>query len=300
MASISLPVSLSHDALSELVDIAKNAAVAAGTLIWQSRDTSLTVDLKITGASLASQVVTEIDRQSEACILELLAPSVETFDLGLLCEESHDTGSRLIKEYFWCVDPLDGTLAYTESKTGYAVSIALVSKSGEPVIGVVYQPDTQIVYSAVKGRGVFKNGNPLKPQQSIQKNTFVLPCDRSFVQHEQYSILIQRIEAWCRQQGFSGLDVIHDCGAVLSACKVLESQAGCYFKRPKPQQGGGSIWDFAATACLFKEFGASASDFNGYPLDLNAAESSFMNQKGIFYCLEKSLMKSIMGVFSCD
>jgi fructose-1,6-bisphosphatase/inositol monophosphatase family enzyme len=254
-------VTLSKSSLSALVAVAQDAAVAAGRIIYSSRNLPFKIDLKTTGASLASQVVTDIDRKSEACILKILAPSIEQFDLGVLGEESQDTGSRLVKDFFWCIDPLDGTLAFMESKTGYAVSIALVSKSGEPVIGVVYEPDSQTLFSAVVGEGVFKNGSPLAVKKSNSKNQFVLPCDRSFAESDYFSSYVQCIEAWCLKQGFDGLELIHDCGAVVSACRVLESNAGCYFKRPKSKAGGGSIWDFAATACLFREYSALVCDF---------------------------------------
>ena len=106
-------VTLSQACLSELVAVAQDAALAAGKFIWSSRDLPFKIDLKTTGGSLASQVVTDIDRKSEACILKILEPSIERFDLGVLGEESQDTGSRLTKDFFWCIDPLDGTLAYT-------------------------------------------------------------------------------------------------------------------------------------------------------------------------------------------
>ena len=54
----------------------------------------------------------------------------QKYDFGILTEETPDNGSRLVKDYFWCVDPLDGTLPFTEGTPGYSVSIALVSKSG--------------------------------------------------------------------------------------------------------------------------------------------------------------------------
>ena len=87
------------------------------------------------GDYLASQVVTEVDRQAEALILEAMQPALEGF--GLLTEEQPDDGSRLTAPAFWCIDPLDGTLAYIHGKRGPAVSIALVRQDGVPLIGVI-------------------------------------------------------------------------------------------------------------------------------------------------------------------
>jgi 3'-phosphoadenosine 5'-phosphosulfate (PAPS) 3'-phosphatase len=62
-----------------------------------------------------------------------------------------------------------------------------------------------------------------------------------------------------------------------------------YFKLPKAEEGGGSLWDFAATAALFSELGYVASDFYGEPLDLNRADSTFMNHRGVLFATDYSL-----------
>jgi fructose-1,6-bisphosphatase/inositol monophosphatase family enzyme len=65
---------------------------------------------------------------AQAAVLEVLAPTFKAYDLGLLTEELADDGSRFEKDYFWSIDPLDGTLPFTQGKPGYAVSIALVRR----------------------------------------------------------------------------------------------------------------------------------------------------------------------------
>jgi fructose-1,6-bisphosphatase/inositol monophosphatase family enzyme len=54
-------------------------------------------------------------------------------------------------------------------------------------------------------------------------------------------------------------------------------------KLPKKENGGGSIWDFAATACIYQELGLPATNFEGGRLDLNRKDSTFMNKEGVFY-----------------
>lgn len=56
-----------------------------------------------------------------------------------------------------------------------------------------------------------------------------------------------------------------------------------YFKFPKSQQGGGSVWDYAATARLFEEAGGIVTDIHGGCLDLNRPDSHFMNHRGVIY-----------------
>ena len=85
----------------------------------------------------------------------------------------------------------------------------------------------------------------------------------------------------------------------MNALWVLERAPACYFKFPKPQDGGGSLWDYAATACLYVELGAWCSDFEGQALDLNRADSTFMNHRGVVFAsdreLGRQLLKRIVG-----
>ena len=69
----------------------------------------------------------------------------------------------------------------------------------------------------------------------------------------------------------------------MNACSVLENFPACYFKFPKSKNGGGSIWDFAATTCIYQELGLPATNFEGGKLDLNRKDSTFMNHQGVFY-----------------
>ena len=61
----------------------------------------------------------------------------------------------------------------------------------------------------------------------------------------------------------------------------------------KAEEGGGSLWDFAATALLLAEGGHVASDFYGEPLDLNRVDSTFMNHKGVLFATNDLLATQI-------
>ena len=78
----------------------------------------------------------------------------------------------------------------------------------------------------------------------------------------------------------------------MNAWGVLVNAPACYFKVPGPK-GGGSLWDFAATACVFQEVGAVATDIHGDPLDLNRADSSYMNHRGVLFASDDSLATRI-------
>ena len=280
--------------LHQLADLAILAATEAGQMIAKSRPQE--VQHKTAGgASLASQVVTEIDRRSEAIILDTLSPTLERFELGLLTEEQDDDASRLTADYFWCIDPLDGTLPFIGGTPGYAVSIALVRRDGTSCIGVVYDPVEQTMLHAISGNGAFRDGQPW-PSEVPQADVLSVFADRSFRDQAEHDGLMQTLEQLARDLGLSGLSVHATTGAVMNASGVLSTAPACYFKFPKPA-GGGSLWDFAATACLFHEVGAVASDIYGGPLDLNRADSTFMNHRGVLFASDEAVARQIRGLY---
>lgn len=267
--------------LLQLSNIAIKAALSAGKVIQNYRNNDVSVEKKKGGSSYASQVVTEVDIACETAILSHLRPTCDQFDLALLSEETEDDGSRFIKNFFWCIDPMDGTLAFINKQPGYAVSIALVSKDGTPCIGVVFDPSTNSLYHAIKGNGVFKNGSPWEIKHSNNHLTYV--TDRKLKNTPRSAEIERLLNEKVEKLGLNGIKEIAGSGSVLNAIQVLEKGPACMLKFPKKESGGGSIWDFAATACMFNELGLSATNFEGGRLDLNKKGGTFMNHEGIFY-----------------
>ena len=292
--------------LEKLLQLATEAALKAGIFINSVDRSSLQVHSKQAGSSLSAQVVTQVDLDSQAIILEILQPTIEQYDIALLteenaCEEDVATHARFNKDYFWCIDPLDGTLPFIEGGNGFAVSIALVDISGKPIIGVVHNPSSGDIYQAINAQPliskVLKNGSLWLPEQSEQlkqnSQSLSLYIDRSFQQDPRYPTVIEQLTALAVQQGME-LQVIKTNGAVMNAIGVLENAPACYLKLPKPQLGGGSLWDFSATAAITQALSAqcltsssqvccTVSDYQGAPLDLNRSDSNYMNHKGVLY-----------------
>ncbi|MBZ0166842.1 MAG: inositol monophosphatase [Candidatus Omnitrophica bacterium] len=250
--------------LAALSRIAIEAATQAGALIRGYTGKDVTVSKKATGSNYTAQVVTEVDLKSQELILKHIAPTCARYDLGLLCEEGADDLSRLRKDYFWCIDPLDGTLQFVEGRPGYAVSIALVSRDGRPQLGVVYDPVKETLYHALKDGGAFRNNREWR-----------LKVDPG-----------------------AATASIKDGGAVMNGCWVLERTAACFGKKPKPEQGGGCLWDYAAIACLFEQMGAWVSDSFGQPLELNRRDSLFMNHKGVLFASSQHIAREKIDTLS--
>ena len=289
--------------LEQLLQLATDAALKAGTFINSVDRSSLLVHSKQAGSSLSAQVVTQVDLDSQAIILEILQPTIQQYDIALLTEENASeedvaTHARFNKDYFWCIDPLDGTLPFIEGGSGFAVSIALVDIAGNPIIGVVHNPSTGDTYQAINAQPqtsiVLKNGSPWQPERHEEySHSLSLYIDRSFQQDPRYPAVLEQLTVFSKQQGLV-LQVIKTNGAVMNAIGVLENAPACYLKLPKAQLGGGSLWDFSATAAitqaLSNKYLASSSqacggvsDYQGAPLDLNRSDSNYMNHKGVLY-----------------
>jgi myo-inositol-1(or 4)-monophosphatase len=306
---------LSNNHLTELCTLAETAALAAGKMVGAVDHANLQVEYKAGGVSLASQVVTQVDLDSEAIILSYLKASCDKYDLAWLAEESSDNErdhARFKKDYFWCIDPLDGTLPFTEIKSeakkegndqgGYAVSIALVEQSGKPVLGVVYDVFNQILYSKVKGHSLCRNGQPWQSKSELNEpDTLHVFFDRSFLLDNLYEKTMVNLNVAAKKLGLKTVNIHSHFGAVINACSVLElskkGQRACYFKFPKNKQGGGSLWDFSATAALFDQSDWVVGDIHGQALKLNRSDSTFMNHQGVLFASDEMLANHIKQLY---
>jgi fructose-1,6-bisphosphatase/inositol monophosphatase family enzyme len=264
-----------------LADIATKAALEAGKIIQSALHKTIDVKHKKGGNTLASQVVTSVDKACEKIILKYLTPTCNKYNLGLLTEETEDDQSRFIMDYFWCIDPLDGTLAFINKHPGFSVSIALVSKEGIPVIGVVLDPSTDTLYVGIKDQGAFKNGKRWVLTQP--KNTLTYVTDKTLANTPQKEQILGHIEKHLKELCLTQFKEVSGGGAVLNALLVAEHRPALLIKPTKTALGGGSLWDFAATVCIFKELDLKATSYIGRPLDLNSKTSTFLNTQGVYF-----------------
>ncbi len=296
--------------LVELTRLAEKAAKRAGSMIESiiendPRLQQVSISKKQSGSSPASQVVTEVDLKSEKIILDILQPSLQQYELALLSEETIDDSSRFVRDYFWCIDPLDGTLAFTESRPGFSISIALVSKKGEPLIGVIYDPSTHTLISSTQGAGVCKNGSAFVLTKSNQENSDQLNSHKltiftepSLLEHPSFTSIRSALSQTDISLPWNEIELKQGGGAVINACRVLENHPAVYFKLPKASEGGGSSWDFAATSAIFNELGLVVTDVFGKPLQLNKRGNTFMNHCGVVYASDHILAEALQKTLS--
>ena len=142
--------------IKEIVSIAKSA----GDAIMEIYNRDFQVEYKDDKSPL-----TEADLKSNEIICSALEALNSTFSIQhptfksipILSEEGKKISYEERKnwEYYWCIDPIDGTKEFIKKNGEFTVNIALIYKE-TPVLGVVYAPVLGDMYWAVKGKGAFK------------------------------------------------------------------------------------------------------------------------------------------------
>ena len=204
-------------------------------------------------------------------IYTILKPTLDRYNIGWLAEEGEQDDSRLTRHAFWTVDPIDGTLFFSEGKEGFAVSIALVDRFGEAIVGVIYDPATDHLYQTTLDSPVLINNTPVRVhEKSDERITLVL--DRGFTEHPWYPALSSRF------------DIVFVGGAVMNVVQTLWTPRSFYMKVPKKRLGGCAIWDLAAVSIVSQHSGGSAQFFDGSRLHLNRPERLYFNDVGFIFC----------------
>lgn len=148
--------------LPGIVDLAKRVGAFQKENLFKS---GLLIDTK----SNATDLVTEIDKASDAMISDYIKTNFP--DHNLFTEESGVSGAQ--SDYQWVVDPLDGTTNFAQGLPIFCISIALKHK-GETVLGVIYQPIMDDLFTVIKGQGSYRNGRKMAVGTKTELHAAVL------------------------------------------------------------------------------------------------------------------------------
>ncbi|KAJ9463278.1 Inositol monophosphatase 3 [Diplonema papillatum] len=240
--------------LKEAIGIAKLAGLFM--LDCMERNKELTAESKSTPVDM----VTEYDKKVEDMILTRLAKEFPDFDM--LGEESAYANGppKLTNKPTWIVDPIDGTLSFMHKSFDCCTSIGLAVNK-KAVLGVVYSPGLNELYTGVKGQGSFCNGVPLQvsPQTSL-KNSLVSTHFPSFTRSPAFvdslfnvwKELMKVPTQGCRAYGSAAIDM----------CSVAKGRLDAYF------EVGICAWDVCAGAIIIEEAGGLVLDITGGEFDL--------------------------------
>ncbi len=197
-----------------------------------------------------TNLVTEVDRKSEEMIISRIKRRFPHHDF--LAEESGSHNKQ--SEYRWVIDPLDGTTNFTHGFPIFCVSIALEVK-GEVVLGVVFDPNSEELFTVEKGSGAFLNNRPIrvstisKLRESLVVTGFPYTIRNNpgnAVQH--FTNFLMEAQA-VRRLGSAALDL----------CYVAAGRFDGYWEVSL------NPWDMAAGVLLLEEAGGKFTDFRGFP-----------------------------------
>ena len=215
-------------------------------------------------------VVTEVDTMSEALIIDAIHAAFPT-DAVLAEESGHTASTKPGKPgkgakpatnnnahadqppveptgRTWVVDPLDGTVNYANGIPVFCVSVGL-AVDGQPVVGVVYDPTRDELFSAVAGRGAHLDGEQIRHPQKEQVSDLVLSWSSSAGLGPKARQLRRKIRV-TRNLG----------SAALALAYVGNGRFDGFI-----QIGGLSAWDICAAGLIAVEGGATVTARDGGP-----------------------------------
>ena len=215
--------------LDNLFKLAKDAANQAGSFLNNNKN-------------VTKQIITDegrdiklaLDRKTEELINNILKKS----DIPIMGEE---LSSNISSDYFWVVDPIDGTANYFRGLDQCCVSIGLI-KNDEALLGVIYNFNTNEMFAALKGKGAFLNDKKIKVSNISEKKkaslTTGFPASESIESSLEF---LEGLQGWKKIRMFGS--------AALSCAYIASGRCDAYVEK------GVYLWDFAAGICLVKEAG---------------------------------------------
>jgi 3'(2'), 5'-bisphosphate nucleotidase len=225
--------------LEKIIEIAKDA----GRVIMEVYQKDFSIEYKDDSSPL-----TEADLKSNELICEALIRLYP--HIPILSEENKMVSYEERKEwdYFWLIDPIDGTKEFIKKNGEFTVNIALI-KEGIPILGVVYAPVLEDIYSAKKGEGAFKNGEklPLLFNNSPKEKLKVV-ASKSHLSNETQEF-IDNLDTKTIEQVSKG--------SSLKLCMVAEGVADIY-----PRLAPTMEWDTGAAHAVVLEAGKMVSIFD--------------------------------------
>ncbi len=245
------PQSKQQPGKSDLLEEAVRISRLAGKLLKERLLTDFLIEHKG-----EMDLVTEVDRAAQDLIEQEILLKYPGH--GILAEEDlHIQGSD---GFLWIVDPLDGTTNYAHRFPIFSVSIAVAYKN-DILCGVVYNPVSEELFTAVRGEGASLNGCPAKVSDTGNLEDSLLGTGFSArIRKAADNNLVHFGKFALKTQG------IRRCGsAALDLCFVACGRLDGYWEL------GLKSWDIAAGALIVREAGGITTDFEGNALGMDGS-----------------------------
>jgi len=210
-------------------------------------------------------LVTQADRRSESVIVSGLQKYFP--EHAVAAEEG--TGKETASEFRWHVDPLDGTTNFAHGYPCFCVSMALARKN-ELLLGVIYNPVYNELFTATHGEGAFLNGKRIRCSKiNALKNSLL--CT-GFPNHDRqaHPNIHYYWDFTLRSHG-----VRRDGSAALDLASVASGRFDSFW------EFGLKAWDTAAGVIMVEESGGKITDLKGQPYQLGGA--SILASNGLIH-----------------
>jgi len=233
---VSGPDSALNDPVNVYLDTAVEAARAAGGLLRANFGRKLTVD-----ENHAHDIKLELDKRSQTLIESLVLSRFP--DHAIYGEEG--VRGDADSEYQWVIDPIDGTVNFFYSIPHFAISIAL-RRSGKIIMGVIYDPMRDEMWTVEEGGPAFLNGQPIE----VSRRTSLAECVVSVGVAKSIDTINRGLPLFermlrsakkCRMMGSASLDIAY----------VASGRLDAYI------EGAISLWDVAAGILLVEAAGGT-------------------------------------------
>ena len=244
----------------DVLDLTKEIEFAARL----AREASTIVNTFYVGSSevrykLHDEPVTEADRSANQHIVSRIQTHFP--EDGILSEESKDDLARLKHDRVWIVDPLDGTKEFIARNGEFSIMIGLVV-AGAPVMGVIMQPTSNLLYIGAVGYGAYLHEDgeeiPLSVSTCTDLSQMIMVSSRS---HRQQ--IVDRVRAILR------ITRERVSGSVGLKVGLISRRLADVYIHPSP---GCKEWDLCAPQALLEAAGGRMTDCWGNPIRYNRAD----------------------------
>ena len=238
-----------------MIKTLETAARKSGQLLLEMQSSA-----RLTKDKGGGNISLNADQKSQDAIKKILEKHFPT--VPIVAEE--DEPMLPLPESFFAIDPLDGTLPYSRGCDEWGVAIAYFEKR-LPILGVLYEPKSNLLLSTIKGKGCFLNGAKMSGLTRNLANAYCLGLDMHYATHSEFitNVLIPMLPntALVRSLG----------SAVVSTIAFARGHTDAHVN-----QFGGRIWDFANLALAAGELGALCCSLTGDELSWDKLDMNIL------------------------
>jgi len=248
-------VPIPHEPISRntLLEAAVAASQEAGALLVKYAGAGFHIEYKN-----PINLVTDADRAAEQCVIERIRAHFPTH--RFLAEEQGRI-EKAQSPYLWIIDPLDGTTNFAHGYPTYCVSIGL-EYEGHCVLGAVFDPTRNDLFTAIEHRGAQLNGRPIHVSNTMTLGGSLLVTGFAYDIRETPRNNLDHFSHFAlRAQGLRRTG-----SAALDLCYVAAGRFDGFWEvRLNP-------WDMAAGSVIVREAGGRLTDFSGKDLSIYGQE----------------------------